>query len=95
MLESQRQKIDQIDAKLVQLFQERLEVSESIAQTKYEHHIGLTDRGREAVLLENLTNAVTNDTYKPYIKDLFRDILLISKQLQANKIKQLQDQNKA
>lgn len=95
MLEAQRQKIDKIDAQLVELFQERLAVSESIAETKYAQHIGLTDRGREAVLLETLTNAVTNDAYKPYIKDLFRDILLISKQLQANKIKQLQDQNKA
>ncbi|MFD1670535.1 chorismate mutase [Agrilactobacillus yilanensis] len=91
MLEKQRQQIDSIDQQLVALFEERLAVAEEIAQVKYQGHLGLTDRGREAVLLENLINNVANETYKPYIKDLYRDIFLVSKQLQANTIKKLQD----
>lgn len=92
MLEAQRQKIDSIDAQLVDLLEQRLTVGKEIAEIKYEHHIGLTDRGREAVLLEDIVKAVKDETYRPYIKDLYRDILLVSKQLQANRMKQLQDQ---
>lgn len=91
MLESQRQKIDTIDAQLVGLFEQRLDAAKEVAHVKYEHKIGLTDRGREAVLLEKIVNSVQNKAYQPYMKDLYRDILLISKQLQANEIKKLQD----
>ncbi|GAF39408.1 hypothetical protein FC83_GL000629 [Agrilactobacillus composti DSM 18527 = JCM 14202] len=94
MLEEQRNKIDAIDVKLAALLEQRLHVSEEIAQAKYKHHLGLTDRGREAVLLEKVVNSIQAPNLRPYVKDLYKDILLISKQLQANTIKALQDADK-
>ncbi|MCD2255992.1 chorismate mutase [Agrilactobacillus fermenti] len=90
-MDKERQKIDAIDQKLVALLIERLQVGEQIAQIKFEQKLGLTDIMREKNLLDELMTRVEDEHLRPYIKDLFRDILLVSKQVQAKKIKALQD----
>lgn len=89
MLESERQRIDEINAAMTCLFEERMQVSAKIAQVKVEHQLSLTNVGREQEVIASQVAQLKDATLAPYLTDFYRDVMLISKQYQAKTIKGL------
>ena len=50
-IEELRSQIDRIDSEMIRLYGERLETARLIGQYKQEHHLPVTDRGRERAVL--------------------------------------------
>ncbi|MCI1913082.1 MAG: chorismate mutase [Schleiferilactobacillus harbinensis] len=93
-LKKWRDQINAVDAQIVPLLAKRLAAAKQIAQVKYTHQLALTNRGREKEILETLASSVNDETLAPYIRELYQDVFLVSKQYQAKVIKGLQDQEK-
>ena len=85
-LEEIRSKIDQIDRKLIELIEERLEIVREVALYKKENNMKIFDRKREEeVVYKNLSN-VKNEELKHYIEIILKDIMDSSKEYQKFKI---------
>ena len=85
-LEEIRSKIDQIDRKLIELIEERLEIVKEVALYKKENNMKIFDRKREEeVVYKNLSN-VKNEELKHYIEIILKDIMDSSKEYQKFKI---------
>ena len=81
-----RKRIDQIDRKLVELIEERLEIVKEVALYKKENNMKIFDRKREEeVVYKNLSN-VKNEELKHYIEIILKDIMDSSKEYQKFKI---------
>ncbi|MCI1688128.1 chorismate mutase [Schleiferilactobacillus harbinensis] len=92
-LSALREQINALDAQIVPLLEKRLAVAEQIAQVKHAAQLSLTNRGREQIILDKLSKSVTDPVHARYLRELYQDIFLISKQYQAQVIKGLQDQD--
>lgn len=90
MLEQERREIDQIDQQLMPLLAQRLQVAQRIAAVKHQHQLPLVDRQREARVYDQIGQRVPADQAE-YVRTLYADILLVSKQYQARLIKAWQD----
>ena len=85
-LEEIRSRIDQIDRKLIELIEERLEIVREVALYKKENNMKIFDRKREEeVVYKNLSN-VKNEELKHYIEIILKDIMDSSKEYQKFKI---------
>lgn len=90
-LTDSREKIDAIDLQLTQLLAQRLAISKEIAQVKVAEHIPLTNKEREQEVYARVTQDATPEV-QPYLRTLFEDIILVSKQYQAHQIQLINDQ---
>lgn len=93
MLETQREKIDTIDAQLVPLLMQRLALSKEIATEKASTHSPLTNKEREQAIYAQV-KAAADPEVQGYLKTLFEDIILVSKQYQAHVIQDINDSEK-
>ena len=73
-----RKKLDQIDDKLLQLFIQRMEITEAIAVYKKENGIPVLDNQREKEKLLSIREHSPND-FKEYAADLFSKIMELSR----------------
>ena len=81
-----RKRIDQIDRKLIELIEERLEIVREVALYKKENGMKIFDRKREEeVVNKNLSN-VKSEELKHYIEGILKDIMDSSKEYQKFKI---------
>ncbi|NLY68730.1 MAG: bifunctional chorismate mutase/prephenate dehydratase [Clostridiales bacterium] len=76
-----RNSIDNVDEKLLDLFIERINLSEQVAEYKREHGLPLTDRTREREILKRVTERAPG--YEQYVYSLFRMLIEMSKARQA------------
>lgn len=90
MLAEQRKELDQLDQKLQSLLTKRLQISGKIAEIKLQHNLPVLDQDREKQIQTQIKKDV-DPQYQTYIADLFTDIMLVSKQYQAQVIKKKQD----
>lgn len=79
-----RNKIDNIDSKLIQLFIERMNITLEVAKYKDENHLPVLDKKREREIITRLTS-MGGEEFENYIKILFNLIFDLSKSYQ-NKI---------
>jgi chorismate mutase/prephenate dehydratase len=77
-----RQRIDKIDKELVGLFEERMECAKSVADFKRGKGMAIYDKVREEEKLENLSAMVEGKFLKRSIKELFSQIMSISRKYQ-------------
>ena len=80
-LENLRAEVDLIDEELNKLFIKRLEVVEQIREEKKLKKIDVLDKNREDIIFVKLKSKTPEEYFK-YSKDLFQNILRISKQFQ-------------
>lgn len=80
-MEDLRNKINHLDKKMAQLFNERLKVVEKIKIYKREHNLPVIDEEREKALLEENLKQVDAQYHSLY-ETFFQTILTISKTLQ-------------
>lgn len=76
-----RQSIDDIDQKLVKLFEERMELAKEIGNYKRENNVAILDGGREQEVVDNAVNIVADDL-KGEVTLLMRSIMSLSREYQ-------------
>ncbi|MBF1084998.1 chorismate mutase [Solobacterium sp.] len=82
LLDEKRLEINDIDAQLVHLFEQRMHAVESIIQYKLEHQLPILDTGREA---QNIlrTKALLHDScLSDYFESWYRYTMQVSKEYQ-------------
>ena len=83
-LEDLRRKIDEIDARIVELIAERQKVSEEIGQGKQEANKRIEDRERELTVLQNVRAMARDRNISPGdMESIYRQIIDASKKIQA------------
>ena len=85
MLSRDRQRIDEIDEKIVSLLEERYDCVSNIAQIKKENNLPVFDTTREDTVLEKIRQMVSNDDYAEAIVETFNQIMMVSKDYQKSK----------
>lgn len=86
-LEALRREIDRIDAGLVDLFRQRMAVTEQVGRYKLAHGMKVLDRAREAQVLANKT-ALVEDPLKADVTTLFEAIMAISRRQQRRLVEE-------
>ena len=77
-----RKKLDEIDAKIVALFEERMSVSEEVAACKAEHHLPILDAAREEEKLEMIRHLAADPKNAKACAELFEKIMELSRNRQ-------------
>ncbi len=77
-----RNRINEIDDQLTDLFTERMHISSKIGEYKYENGMEVNDPKREQEILDKLSSKA-GKIYSPYIKALYSDIFDMSRRLQT------------
>ncbi len=85
-LEDSRKKIDEIDDKLLKLFEERMKIVVDVALYKKENNLQIFQEDRENIVIEKNTNKVQDENLKKYARQFFKDLMNVSKQYQKEKI---------
>ena len=73
-----RKQLDRIDAEILQLFEERMNVVREIGIWKKQNGIPVLDAGREAEKLETLS-ARSSGEYQAEVRALFTEIMALSR----------------
>lgn len=81
-LENLRAEVDSIDEELNKLFIKRLEVVSHIREEKKLNKMDILDKNREDKIFLKLKSETPEEYFK-YSKDLFQNILRISKEFQG------------
>lgn len=83
-----RGKLDQIDEKIVALYEERMEISSQVADYKIETGKKVFDKAREEEKLAKV-RALTHNAFNAHgVQELFEQIMSMSRKLQYNKMAQ-------
>ena len=84
-LSTLRQEIDGIDAQLVQLFQDRMLISEKVAEVKAEGNIAIVDEHREQHILDQATKTAGKEN-KAAVISFMRTLIALSKIKQTHQL---------
>ncbi len=86
-LEVCREKIDSIDTKIIELYEQRMEVVKDVIKYKIENNIAVLDASRESLMLEKNLAKINNNDLKRYYEDVLKGYLSASKKLQEDILK--------
>jgi chorismate mutase/prephenate dehydratase len=81
-LQESRRKIDEVDKKIVELFETRMQIAQDIADYKRSVGKPIYDAAREEEKLASLTALTDNEFNKRAIADLYKQIMSLSRRLQ-------------
>ncbi len=82
-----REDIDRIDKQIISLFEERMEIAKNVAEYKISVGKKVYDKQREEEKLETLGALASNEFNKIAAKELFSQIMSISRKLQYTLVK--------
>lgn len=77
-----RQELDSIDKELVELFEERMQLSEQVAEYKIQHEKQVLDQQREQEKLFSVEKMASTPFNKKSVRALFSQIMSMSRKLQ-------------
>ena len=81
-----RQRIDEIDNRLVELFVERMKITEEVASYKKANGLPVLDRGREERILDKIT-LLAGEEFSSDAKELYERIFELSRAHQEELLK--------
>ena len=81
-LQKSREQIDRIDDQIVELFEERMKVAESVADFKIATGKPVFDKAREEEKLRKLASKSSNEFNEKGVQELFQQIMSISRKRQ-------------
>lgn len=81
-LEDLRKEIDRIDAEIVRLYEERMDVCGQVAEYKIDNGSRVFDKTRENEKLAAVEEKVEKDSYKTGARELFQQLMSMSRKLQ-------------
>lgn len=85
-LKVQRDKINELDKKIVSLLEERMNIVETIAAIKKDTQQPILDASREQDVLAKIENDVQNARYKEAIRESYQGIMDASKRFQKQQM---------
>lgn len=85
-LNGARKEIDRIDEKMVELFEARLQISESIASYKKAHQMPIVQPEREAEVIKRAISRLKNPRYQEATQIFFETMMTLGKKLQKEKM---------
>ncbi len=77
-----RNKIDEVDAAIVEEFEKRMRLCKEVAQFKIDNGKNVLDKERELQKIEKVASLAKNDFNRQSVKELFTQIMAISRKLQ-------------
>lgn len=77
-----RKRIDEIDEKIVSLYEERMEISEEVAEYKIANGKNVLDKERENAKLEKVRSLTHNDFNALGVTELFKQLMSMSRKKQ-------------
>lgn len=83
-----RRKINQIDAQMAELFEQRMQAVEEVIAYKLAHKMEILDSSREAQVIETNTQYIQDHTYKPYYTEFITEVMRLSRAYQKTRIHQ-------
>lgn len=86
-LEIARDKINVIDAKMIELFKERMKASKMVALYKRENNLDVFDSKREGQIIDKNLNILNDKELEKYYLIFFDGVLKASKDYQKELIK--------
>ena len=85
-LQSARKKINEIDAQMAKLFEERMQTVEEVIAYKLAHQMEILDSAREAQVIEKNTEYIQDTTYKGYYTEFITEVMRLSRAYQKTRI---------
>jgi len=82
-LEISRQKINEIDDKMRELFCERLKAVEDVAAYKKEMGLPIYDKSREEIVIKQNAEKINNPDYSSYYVNFLEDVMSFSRKYQS------------
>lgn len=86
-LDEARNKINEIDNKLVALFEARMKAVEEVAAYKKENNLPIFDEAREVIVKKNCLMLLQNKALEPYYSIVLDALLKASKDYQGEILK--------
>lgn len=86
-MEELRARIDEIDAKLVELFEKRMEISRKIALYKIADDMPITNDEREKEVLNENIARLKDRSFEPNLVEFFSMLFKLSKEVQNEEFK--------
>ena len=77
-----RQKLDEIDSRVVELYEERMDICRQVAEYKIKTGKRILDKEREKQKIREVSSLAHNDFNKTGISELFEQIMAMSRKLQ-------------
>lgn len=81
-LEKARQIINNIDKQMLDLFEQRMDASATVAKYKKEHGLKIDDLSREEEIIAKNMSLIKDDDYRSYYVNFLRETINLSKLLQ-------------
>lgn len=85
-LDELRVMIDDIDTKMVELFEARMMVSKEIANYKFQHGLDILDASREQLVIDKNIKKVKNDEFIDVYRDYLIMLMKLSRQIQVKEL---------
>lgn len=85
-LEELRREIDDVDKKLVELFQKRMEIVSNVAKYKIENDLPVLNSLREEEVINKNINYLENKELQNYLREFYIHLMNLSKDYQKQKI---------
>ena len=83
-----RQEIDEIDAQMVKLFEQRMAVSEEVAEYKVAVGKKILDKEREKLKIQAVKSMTCNEFNSHGVEELYNQIMAMSRKLQYQRMEQ-------
>ena len=83
-LEESRIEIDEIDNKIIELYEKRMKVVKDVINYKIENNIPILDANRESSMLNKNLKKIKNEEFKKYYEDVLKGYLKASKEMQQD-----------
>jgi len=77
-----RKQINEIDEKMLDLFEKRMAVASQIGQYKKEHQLPVLDQSRENALLNMMIEKISDPSLKAYYEKFLKHLMELSKAYQ-------------
>lgn len=81
-LNKYRNEIDEIDKKITELFERRMDISKEIARCKKEQGIGILNAKREEEVIQKNLSYLKNKDYRFILEGFYRNLMNLSKLIQ-------------
>lgn len=81
-----RQELDQVDREIVSLFEARMDLCRQVAEYKIAAGMPVLDSSREDQVLDSRAAYLKKAEYEPYVRDLYREFMRLSRSLQQKMI---------
>ncbi len=82
-LDDSRKKIDEIDSKLMELFEARMDIVVDVAKYKKEKGLEIFQSDREKTVIEKNVNRLKNKELNIYAEEFLNDLMKVSRKYQS------------